>query len=109
MGNVETVRLEHEAGLAWITIQRPERFNSLDVETARDFRRAGLQCARDEAVRAVIVRGTRGVFCSGADLKRVRDPAPDAELGYSTRLRMTTLHQSVAGLAGVGRRCQKAR
>src|SRR6185503_8215705 len=47
------------------------RFNSLDVETARDLRKAGLQLARDHDVRAVVLRGSGGVFCSGADLKEV--------------------------------------
>jgi 2-(1,2-epoxy-1,2-dihydrophenyl)acetyl-CoA isomerase len=65
-----------------ITIDRRERFNSMDVETARDFRKAGLRCARDEAVRAVIVRGTNGVFCSGADLKYVHAGGESSELGY---------------------------
>ncbi len=54
-----------------ITIDRPQRFNSLDVETARDLRKAGLQLARDREVRAVVLRGSNGVFCSGADLKEV--------------------------------------
>ena len=34
-----------------ITIERPARFNSLDVKTAQDLRRAGLQFARDDDVR----------------------------------------------------------
>ncbi|MDP9193357.1 MAG: enoyl-CoA hydratase/isomerase family protein, partial [Acidobacteriota bacterium] len=58
-----------------ITIDRRERFNSLDVETARELRKAGLQMARDASVRAVILRGTGGVFCSGADLKDIRERA----------------------------------
>jgi len=66
------IRLEVENGVATITIDRPERFNSLDAETARDLRRAGLRAARDSAVRAVVLRGTKGVFCSGADLKAIR-------------------------------------
>ena len=36
-----------------ITIDRRQRFNSLDAGTARDLRKAGLQMARDSAVRAV--------------------------------------------------------
>jgi 2-(1,2-epoxy-1,2-dihydrophenyl)acetyl-CoA isomerase len=56
-----------------ITIDRRERFNSLDVETARDLRKAGLRMARDTSVRAVVLRGTGGVFCSGADLKDIRN------------------------------------
>jgi 2-(1,2-epoxy-1,2-dihydrophenyl)acetyl-CoA isomerase len=63
-------------GIGTITIDRPSRFNSLDVETARELRRAGLQMARDTAVRVVILRGTNGVFCSGADLKEIRGKAP---------------------------------
>ncbi|HET7433411.1 MAG TPA: enoyl-CoA hydratase-related protein [Thermoanaerobaculia bacterium] len=56
-----------------ITLDRRERFNSLDVETARDLRKAGLQMARDASVRAVVLRGAGGVFCSGADLKDIRN------------------------------------
>jgi 2-(1,2-epoxy-1,2-dihydrophenyl)acetyl-CoA isomerase len=65
-----------------IRIERREHFNSLDVETARDFRRAGLRFARDEAVRAVLLCGSGGVFCSGADLKYVRGGGDPTDLDY---------------------------
>jgi 2-(1,2-epoxy-1,2-dihydrophenyl)acetyl-CoA isomerase len=65
-----------------IRIERREHFNSLDVETARDFRRAGLRFARDEAVRAVLLCGSGGVFCSGADLKYVREGGDPTDLDY---------------------------
>lgn len=60
-------------GVGTITIDRRERFNSLDAGTARELRRAGLQMARDASVRAVVLRGAGGVFCSGADLKDIRN------------------------------------
>lgn len=65
-----------------ITIARPERFNSMDVTTARDFRRAGLQMARDADVRCVIIRGTGKIFCSGADLKFIRARAGEPDFSY---------------------------
>ena len=65
-----------------ICIDRPARFNSLDVATAQVFRCAGLQMARDEDVRVVVIRGLPGMFCSGADLKFIRDGAGDADLRY---------------------------
>lgn len=65
-----------ENAVGTITIDRRERFNSLDVATARDLRKAALQMARDSAVRAVVLRGSGGVFCSGADLKEIRATAP---------------------------------
>lgn len=79
---MQHIRMEREGAVGVITIDRPERFNSLDVATAQDFRKAGLQYARDEEIRAVVVRGTGGVFCSGADLKYIRAGGERAELGY---------------------------
>jgi 2-(1,2-epoxy-1,2-dihydrophenyl)acetyl-CoA isomerase len=79
---VTHIRVERDGAVAIITIDRRERFNSLDVETAQDFRKAGLQCARDEDVRAVVIRGDGGVFCSGADLKYIRAGGDAAALGY---------------------------
>jgi 2-(1,2-epoxy-1,2-dihydrophenyl)acetyl-CoA isomerase len=67
-----------------ITIDRAARFNSLDVRTAQDLRRAALQFARDEEVRAVVLRGAGGVFCSGADLKYIHGGGDDDDLGYLT-------------------------
>jgi 2-(1,2-epoxy-1,2-dihydrophenyl)acetyl-CoA isomerase len=74
------IHVEIDQAVGVLTIDRRQRFNSMDVATARDFRRAGLQLARDERVRAVVVRGEGGVFCSGADLKFIRDGGDD--LGY---------------------------
>ncbi len=76
------IDIERIGAIGRITINRPERFNSLDVQTAQDFRRAGLQCARDDRLRAVILRGLPGTFCSGADLKFIRDGGDPDDLGY---------------------------
>ena len=76
------IRVERDGALGILTIDRPERFNSLDVETAQDFRKAGLALARDPAVRAVVLAGIPGVFCSGADLKYIRSGGNREDLGY---------------------------
>ncbi len=74
--------MERDGAVGLITIDRRERFNALDVETAQDLRKAGLQYARDGGVRAVVIRGSGGVFCSGADLKYIRAGGEPRELGY---------------------------
>ena len=79
---MEHVRIDRDGAVGVITIDRPARFNSLDVSTARDLRRAGLQMARDETVRAVVLRGAGGVFCSGADLKYISAGGDGADLAY---------------------------
>jgi 2-(1,2-epoxy-1,2-dihydrophenyl)acetyl-CoA isomerase len=73
-------RVEHTVG--FITIDRPARFNSLDVRTAQDLRRAGLAMARDVHVRVVVLSGSSGIFCSGADLKYIRSGGDQDDLGY---------------------------
>jgi len=78
----EHIRTVVENGVGTITIDRPARFNSLDVRTAQDLRKAALACARDAQVRVVLLRGTNGVFCSGADLKYIRSGGTDDDLGY---------------------------
>lgn len=73
---------EVEGAVGIITIDRPEQFNSLDVETSRDLRKASVLFARDEKVRAVVLRGSEGVFCSGADMKHIRAGGERDSLGY---------------------------
>ena len=82
MAEMKHIRVERQGAVGVLTIDRRERLNSLDVETAQDFRRAGLQLARDRDVRAVVIRGEGGVFCSGADLKYIRDGGDRGDLGY---------------------------
>ena len=81
------IRVAHEGAVGIITIDRAARFNSLDVATAQDLRRAGLQMARDEKVRAVILRGAGSAFCSGADLKYIASGGDREDLAYLTAAR----------------------
>jgi 2-(1,2-epoxy-1,2-dihydrophenyl)acetyl-CoA isomerase len=79
---VSHIEIDRRGAVAYITINRPDRFNALDVRTAQDFRRAGLQLARDPSVRVGVVRGVSGLFCTGADLKFIRDGGDPGDLAY---------------------------
>ena len=79
---LEHIRTRVADAVGYITIDRAERFNSLDVRTAQDLRRAGLALARNDEVRVVVLSGVEGVFCSGADLKYIRAGGDAEELGY---------------------------
>jgi len=79
---MEHIRIERDGSVGILVIDRAQRFNSLDVETAQDLRKAGLELARDESVRAVVLRGAPGVFCSGADLKYIRRGGDANDLDY---------------------------
>ena len=79
---MKNIQVERDGAVGILTLDRRERMNALDVEMAQDFRKAGLQLARDETVRAVIIQGSGGVFCSGADLKYIRGGGDHEDLGY---------------------------
>src|SRR5574341_1404897 len=78
----EHIHTRVEDAVGYIAIDRPARFNALDVRTAQDLRRAGLMMARDAAVRVVVLSGVNGVFCSGADLKYIRAGGEAEDLAY---------------------------
>jgi 2-(1,2-epoxy-1,2-dihydrophenyl)acetyl-CoA isomerase len=78
----EHIQTRVEGAVGWIVMNRPGRFNSLDVRTAQDLRHAGLALARSSEVRVVILTGVNGVFCSGADLKYIRAGGEAEDLAY---------------------------
>ena len=80
--SMEHIRTHIEQGVGVLSIDRPHRLNALDVRTARDLRKAGLALARDPAVRVLVLRGTTGAFCTGADLKYIRAGGEPGDLGY---------------------------
>lgn len=55
-------------GLAVITLNRPAARNALSPEMVADLGRAIADCRRPE-IRAVLLTGTEGAFCAGADVK----------------------------------------
>lgn len=76
------IEMTQDGGVGILTINRPQRFNSMDVATARDFRRTALKLARDDSVRCVVIRGTGKAFCSGADLKSIRARSDTPDFDY---------------------------
>jgi enoyl-CoA hydratase/carnithine racemase len=55
-------------GAAWITLNRPDARNALNLKMLADLRDALGWAADDESVRAVVLTGAGTVFCAGIDL-----------------------------------------
>lgn len=66
----EAIDYSVTAGVATITLNRPERLNALNPVMFRELMAAFDETDADDAVRAVIVTGTGRAFCAGADLGR---------------------------------------
>ncbi|MBI2232264.1 MAG: enoyl-CoA hydratase/isomerase family protein [Deltaproteobacteria bacterium] len=96
--NMTHVVTERKGAVGIITLARPERFNGLDVTMARDLRKAALGYARDDAIRCVVLAGGEKAFCSGADLKYVRQLGAEEDLSYL----QTDAVKGVAAAGGFG-------
>jgi enoyl-CoA hydratase/carnithine racemase len=66
---------EVEAGVAVITLNRPDRLNAWRAEMDRDVRAAMRAAADDEAVRVVVLTGAGRGFCAGADMNLLQTTA----------------------------------
>ena len=77
-----TVRHELAAGIAWITLDRPEALNAIDAEQRDRIIRLLRQASADPRTRVVVLTATGRGFCTGADLRPkpgagpARPPAP---------------------------------
>lgn len=64
-----TLLYDSRDDVAFITLNRPDSYNAITVELARELADAALRASVDPSVGAVVVRGAGKVFCAGGDLK----------------------------------------
>ncbi|WP_137888414.1 enoyl-CoA hydratase/isomerase family protein [Pseudomonas sp. 2FE] len=57
-----------EGGIAWITLNRPQQRNALDIPTLQALHALLEQLNADPSVRVLVLTGTGKSFCAGADL-----------------------------------------
>ncbi len=66
-----TVSSERDGRIAVITIERPERRNAVDRETAQGLYDVFKAFDADEGLDVAVLTGRGGYFCGGADLKAI--------------------------------------
>jgi 2-(1,2-epoxy-1,2-dihydrophenyl)acetyl-CoA isomerase len=69
MENFEFIKLEVNAGVGTLTLNRPEVYNAFNDGLTYEIQAALKALAKDEAVRVVVITGEGKAFCSGQDLK----------------------------------------
>jgi 2-(1,2-epoxy-1,2-dihydrophenyl)acetyl-CoA isomerase len=67
--SVTTVEVEARGPVALVTLNRPDAANTLNLRMGMDLLGAALACARDPAIRAVVLTGAGKNFCFGGDLR----------------------------------------
>ena len=69
-----SIEIRIENNIAWISLNRPEVFNSFNREMALSLQNKLDECSRDANVRAIVITGNGKAFCAGQDLKEVTSP-----------------------------------
>lgn len=93
----KTVRLESLAGVARITLDRPDAGNALDIPTARQLLHAALACDSDPTVRCVLLEAAGRQFCVGGDVRAFESAG--AQMPHFLKEITTYLHAAIATLA----------
>jgi trans-feruloyl-CoA hydratase/vanillin synthase len=76
----ETVQLEVDQGIAWITLDRPDKRNAMNPRMNTEMSEVLDVVDADDAARVVVLTGAGESFCAGMDLKeyfREVDDAPE--------------------------------
>ena len=80
----QTLLVCSEKGILHITLNRPESRNSMSLQMVQELQ-ATFEWAANNAIRAVVLRGTGGHFCAGGDIRdmmTIRQQAMDNPQAY---------------------------
>jgi enoyl-CoA hydratase len=83
----ETIRYERRAAAAIVTLNRPERLNAMSAAMLAELPRALDAAEADAGVRAIVLTGAGGGFCSGFDLKEQAEARPQGVAAWRPLLK----------------------
>jgi 2-(1,2-epoxy-1,2-dihydrophenyl)acetyl-CoA isomerase len=85
--------VELSEGIVTLTLQRPKKRNALDRQLVQELGQALRVYGADEAVRVILLTGSGGAFCAGADLASIESPKAEEIPG-----RIDEFHQLIFGI-----------
>lgn len=69
----EDILYSVEDGVAWVTLNRPDKLNAWRGQMEREVRAAMRDAANDASVRVIVLTGAGKGFCAGADMNMLQD------------------------------------
>ncbi|MBP8824029.1 MAG: enoyl-CoA hydratase/isomerase family protein [Flavobacteriales bacterium] len=92
----EQIQYAVSAGVATITLYRPDKLNSFTAQMAGETLHALAEARADEAVRAVVITGAGRAFCAGQDLAEAM--APGVRIEEVVERQYNALVRAIRGL-----------
>lgn len=88
--HLETLLVEQKDFTVYVTLNRPETRNAMNTKMVAELTHVFTDLRDNRNVRAVILSGADGTFCSGGDIKEMREnpmPTEDSASNLDTMLR----------------------
>ncbi|MEL6718085.1 MAG: enoyl-CoA hydratase-related protein [Bacteroidota bacterium] len=95
---MSAIQFTQENGIAQITLNRPDAYNSVNKALGKEWITALDQCAEDSSIRVVVITGDGKAFCAGQDLKEIVQPEKDFEFSELLEERYTPIVEKILGL-----------
>ena len=93
----EFLKFDVQAGVATITLNRPDVYNALNNEITFELQAALKECKRNDEVRVVVLTGEGKAFCSGQDLK-ASSKEPNRSFSDSIHKRYNPIIQGIRSM-----------
>jgi enoyl-CoA hydratase/carnithine racemase len=91
-GTYETLKVEKEGAIDWLTLNRPDALNAMSRTMMLELQHYFGALYTDHSVRVVILRGAGRGFCAGLDLKEERsDEGGGAVTGLRVQRRVSEI------------------
>jgi len=96
----ETIKYESSEGIATVTFNRPEVFNSLNEVMHKELKSVISIIKKDKSLRVLIITGEGKAFCAGQDLndRSVNNEDEELDLGESIERKYNPLIKSIYNL-----------
>jgi 2-(1,2-epoxy-1,2-dihydrophenyl)acetyl-CoA isomerase len=69
----EGLTLEKNAGIAILTLNRPEQLNAVSLPMAQSIEKAVAEVDRDDSLKVLIITGAGRAFCAGLDITTFKE------------------------------------
>lgn len=106
MADFETLKVTYEGFTAQVVLNRPETKNAMNFQMVGELTLLFHELRENRAIRAVVLSGAEGIFCSGGDIKEMRENAvPSVENAHNLDVMLRTVNEApqvvIAKIEGV--------
>ncbi len=98
----QTLEIEKEGAVDWLTMNRPERLNALNSQMVDELGDYFHRLGRDDSVRVVVMRGAGRAFCAGQDLSEMRGKSEPSQFPNMLKALTQFRKPVIAAVNGLG-------